>query len=127
MGHNCGTCNNRREAECQVNIVYALYTGNPPIEMRFDTHPSDQHPCAHGEAVVASAVAGYEFREFDDGRVYAFHQHGLQSVRHGAWLSEDGTRWYVGTGKFCDECGLLLATAAQLPEMYERWQAANSK
>jgi hypothetical protein len=117
MGHNCNCC--KHESRCKNYVPD--HVNMPVLEMRYDTHPSDLHPCEHGKPIVASAVARYEFAELGHGDVHAYHAHD-DIVFHDAWLYRGGSAWSLNYAKFCSECGLLTATAEQLPEMYERWQ-----
>jgi hypothetical protein len=121
MGHNCGTCQ-KEDAGCAC-YEPSCEDGH---EMQWSQNVCDQHPCAHGEAVVASAVAGVEFGKHEPiGIVYAHHVH--DGWHKYLWTLQEGGWFIMSTAKYCEDCGLLLPTIAQLPEMYERWQAANSK
>lgn len=127
MGHNCGTC-----THCD-QIYDRCRNGEAPEEVRYDTHSSDLHPCAHGEAVVASAVAQPVFWVNCAGLVFADVGQHITAFRDqvGKWtewheVSKAGPNGILGERlpwlRF-DDCGLLLPTAAQLAEMYADWQA----
>jgi hypothetical protein len=143
MGHNCGTC-----TKCKPHIRecddgdghYDVWEDGVECAEYHDemesTHPSDLHPCAHGEAVVAIAVAQPKFWVNQHGIVFAdIGDHLTAFCDHaGKW-----TEWHFTEGsgpdgkivqwvrwmKFAPESGELLPTAAQLPEMYERWQQSS--
>jgi hypothetical protein len=121
--HNCGTCKKKGKT-CFPNK-------NAPEH--WSIHPSDMHPCDDGgEAVVASAVAQPVFWVNCAGLVFADVGEHITAFRDqlGKWtewleVSKAGPNGILGERlpwlRF-DDCGLLLPTAAQLPEMYRRWK-----
>lgn len=118
MGHNCGTC---------WHLGKTCWPDRNAPE-HWSSHPSDMHPCdAHGEPVVATAVAGVEF-DFFDGDLGAYHQDAGEKYPASQWVYDEG-RWQnleegfdVARWKFCPICGLRLPTASQLPEIYQGWK-----
>jgi hypothetical protein len=115
--YNCGTCVqcwNGRELERECWKV-------PSQPMRFDTHPADQHPCAHGTAIVAGAVAGCEFAT-ENGVLVAIH-HGMRF----AMFCQ--TKWALFSeyGLFCRKCGLRLPNTDELAMMYQSWQTERAQ
>lgn len=116
MAHNCHTCTKWSGAECR-----GICNGDWFGDEAFSTHPSDMHPCPHGEPIVASAVAGVEFKK--EG-TYLFAHHKCLSIDYmGECWSMRGGKWekLIGWGVFCPHCGLRLPATAELPAMYDRW------
>jgi hypothetical protein len=93
-------------------------------EKDWSTHPADMHPCEHGEAVVATAIAAVEFYD-DCGESFADHKH--DNIPYAQWALYEGCDvWELDShmrDNFCPYCGNLLPTADQLPGMYEDWKA----
>jgi hypothetical protein len=113
MNYNCNTCamHDGKAQDCDLNIG----ENAPYHHCKFDTHPSDMHPCEHGKAIVATAIAAVEFEVGDNFIEARHHGHhpGICDKRTGEW-------WSQCTAKFCSRCGLLLPTAAELQQMYDR-------
>jgi hypothetical protein len=126
MKYNCGTCVqcwNGRELECECWKV-------PSQPMRFDTHPADMHPCEHGTAIVASAIAQPTFWVNAAGLVFADVEQHLTAFRDqcGRWSEWHETNKPGPNGILCgrlpwirfDEAGLRLPTADELAQMYQQ-------
>jgi hypothetical protein len=118
-GYNCGTCKrNGMSGTAGVQCQFMIENRVIVQAMRYDTHPSSMHPCPHGAAIVASAIAGYRFYKLPHGEVHAFHEHdGI--VFHSAWLYGGRTDWIADSGDFCTRCGLRTADVIQIAQLYE--------
>jgi hypothetical protein len=123
MKYNCGTC------EEKANRICAGYaTGG--LDTRNSTHPADMHPCEHGTAIVASAIAQPTFWVNAAGLVFADVGQHLCAFRdqRGIWSEWHEVNKPGPDGILCgrlpwiryDETGLRLPTAEELAQMYEQ-------
>jgi hypothetical protein len=120
MGHSCGTCKHYFSKDSSK----ACAMWEKQVTLDYSEHPSDLHPCAHGEPVVANAICSYNFYELPRGDVHACHEHN-GVVYHDAWKSI-AQIFATQAAVFCDKCGLRTATSNQLALMYERHKEDNS-
>jgi hypothetical protein len=116
MKYNCGTCALNDELGCTIHVIDELTAGE-------STHPSDMHPCEHGKAVVATAIAAITFRKVDDF-VMADHDDHLHSI--GSNYNNEGWKVQERYG-FCIVCGLRLPTTVELEQMYDRAQTEQNR